>query len=38
MKEKGRLYADMHRGAKVSDIHSGDKVIVKQDRENKMST
>jgi hypothetical protein len=28
----------MHRGAKVSDIHSGDKVIVKQDRENKMST
>ena len=38
MKEKGRLYADTRRGAKDSDIHSGDKVLVKQDRENKMST
>lgn len=28
----------MRRGANDSDIHSGDKVLVKQDRENKMST
>jgi hypothetical protein len=38
MKEKGRLFADTRLGAKDSDIHSGDKVLVKQDRENKMST
>ena len=32
MKEKGRLYADTRRGAKDSDIHSGDKVLIKQAR------
>jgi hypothetical protein len=28
MKEKGRLFADTRLGAKDSDIHSGDKVLV----------
>ena len=38
MQEKAGLYADTRRGAKDSDIHSGDKVLIKQDRKNKMST
>lgn len=37
-KEKGKIYADMRRGACESDIHAGDKVLVRQERGNKMST
>jgi hypothetical protein len=37
-REKGRLYAYTRRGTKESNIQCGDKVFVRQDRENKMST
>ena len=38
MKEKGKVYADKRRNACESDIREGDTVLVKQDRENKLST
>ncbi|CAC5383109.1 unnamed protein product [Mytilus coruscus] len=37
-KEKGKIYADKRRGACESDIRVDDQVLVRQDRENKMST
>ena len=37
-KGKGKLYADQKRGAVESNLEQGDRVLVKQDRENKFST
>ncbi|XP_061195212.1 uncharacterized protein K02A2.6-like [Saccostrea echinata] len=37
-KEKGKMYSDKHRRATETDIRAGDQVLVKQDRENKLST
>ena len=37
-KEKGKMYSDKRRGASETEIHSGDKVLVKQNRENKISS
>ena len=37
-KGKGKLYTDKKRGAVESNIEVGDKILVKQDRENKFST
>ena len=38
MKAKAKVYADKKRNAKESDISPGDKVLVKLERENKLST
>ena len=38
MKAKAKVYADKKRNAKESDISPGDKVLVKQERQNKLST
>ena len=38
MKAKAKVYADKKRNAKASDISPGDKVLVKQERQNKLST
>ncbi|KAK6178683.1 hypothetical protein SNE40_011209 [Patella caerulea] len=38
MKEKGKMYADKSRTAKASDIKVGDKVLLKQEKSNKLST
>ena len=38
MKAKAKMYADNKRNAKHSDLSPGDKVLVKQDRQNKLST
>ena len=38
MKAKAKVYADNKRNAKHSDLSPGDKVLVKQDRQNKLST
>ena len=38
MKAKAKVYADKKRNAKESDISPGDKVLVKQKRQNKLST
>ena len=37
-KEKGKIYSDKRRRAIETDIHAGDQVLVKQDREHKLST
>ena len=37
-KVKGKIYADDKRGAGVSDLDLGDQVLVKEDRQNKLST
>lgn len=37
-KEKGKMYSDKRRMAAETDIRAGDQVLVKQDRENKLST
>ena len=37
-KAKAKVYADKKRNAKESDIGPGDKVLVKQERQNKLST
>lgn len=38
MKQKGKDYADQRRHAKDSDVYVGDKVLVQQHRQNKLST
>lgn len=38
MKMKAKLYADQKRHAAYSDLSPGDKVLVKQNKENKLST
>ena len=38
LKEKGKLYSDKRRNARKSDIKAGDKVLMKQSKENKFST
>ena len=38
IKAKAKVYADKKRNAKESDIGPGDKVLVKQERQNKLST
>ena len=38
MKAKAKVYADKKRNAKESDLSPGDKVLVKQERQNKLST
>ena len=38
MKAKAKVYADKKRNAKESDISPGDKVLVKQERQDKLST
>jgi hypothetical protein len=38
MKGKGKIYADRQRQAKESDIKEGDSVLVKQRKQNKLST
>lgn len=38
MKEKSKSYTDEHRKAEESTLKPGDKVLLKQDRENKLST
>ena len=37
-KAKAKVYADKERNAKESDIDPGDKVLVKQERQNKLCT
>ena len=37
-KEKGKIYGDSKRNAVTSDIHQGDKVLLKQQKTNKLST
>jgi hypothetical protein len=37
-KEKGNMYSDKRRMASETNIRAGDQVLVKQDRENKLST
>lgn len=37
-KAQGKLYADQKRGAEISKVKEGDQVIVKQTKENKLST
>ena len=37
-KEKGKIYADKKRNAVESNIQAGDKVLMKQDKKNKLST
>ena len=37
-KMRGKLFADKHRGAQESDISVGDKILIEQKRENKLST
>ena len=37
-KAKGKHYADIHRGAKLSDIAVGDQVLLRQEKVNKFST
>ena len=37
-KEKGKIYADKKRNAVESNIEAGDKVLMKQDKKNKLST
>ena len=36
-KERGRLYADEKRGARVSDVKEGDKVLLKQEKKDKLT-
>ena len=38
LKEKGKMYSDKRRNARKSDIKAGDKVLMKQGKENKFST
>ena len=38
MKEKGKMYADVKRNAVNNDLKIGDKVLLKQNESNKMST
>ena len=38
MKAKAKQYADKKRNAQESDLAPGDKVLVKQERKNKLST
>ena len=37
-KEKGKVYADCKRNAQESKIQEGDKVLLRQEKENKLST
>ena len=37
-KEKGNVYADCRRNARESEIREGDKVLLRQEKENKLST
>ena len=37
-KEKGNVYADCRRNARESEIREGDKVLLRQEKEKKMST
>ena len=37
-KAKAKVYADKKRNAKESDVGPGDKVLVKQERQNNLST
>ena len=37
-KEKGEMYADCQRNARESEIREGDKVLMRQEKENKLST
>ena len=37
-KEKGKVYADQKRNAQKCDLQEGDKVLVRQEKENKLST
>ena len=38
MKEKGKMYIDVKRNAVNKDLKVGDKVLLKQNESNKMST
>ena len=38
MKEKGKMYADVKRNAAYNDLQVGDKVLLKQNENNKMPT
>ena len=38
LKEKGKMYSGKRRNARKSDIKAGDKVLMKQSKENKFST
>lgn len=38
MKARGKLYADNRRNAKESDLIPGDKILVKHERKNELST
>ena len=37
-KEKGEVYADCQRNARESEIREGDKVLLRQEKEKKLST
>lgn len=38
MKTKAKLYADKRRNAEIVELEAGDDVLVKQNKENKLST